>query len=147
MIKTKIFITAMIINCIFSIQKIIIPMDENQTNHLKAYGIAFASLEMNNKVDWLLNYRGGSFVFDDSNHIKKECLLKNVYYELLSIEEISMIYSMIEQENMELVILEKTPKIAVYSPPNQQPWDDAVTLALTYANIKYDVIFDEEVMN
>ena len=147
MIKKNIFITAMIINCIFSIQKIIIPMDENQTNHLKAYGIAFASLEMNNKVDWLLNYRGGSFVFDDSNHIKKECLLKNVYCELLSIEEISMIYSMIEQENMELVILEKTPKIAVYSPPNQQPWDDAVTLALTYANIKYEVIFDEEVMN
>ena len=147
MIKKNIVITAMIINCIFSIQKILIPMDENQTNHLKAYGIAFTSLEMNNKVDWLLNYKGGSFVFDDSNYIKKECLLKNVYFELLSIEQISMIYSMIEQENMELVILEKTPKIAVYSPPNQQPWDDAVTLALTYANIKYDVIFDEEVMN
>ena len=122
-------------------------MDKNQTNHLKAYGIAFSSLEMNNKVDWLLNYRGGSFVFDVSKQIQKECLLKNVYCELLSIEEISMIYSMIEQENMELVILEKTPKIAVYSPPNQQPWDDAVTLALTYADIKYDIIFDEEVIN
>jgi len=147
MIKKNIFILGVILNLIFSTQKILIPMDENQTNHLKAYGIAFSSLEMNNKVDWLLNYRGGSFVFDFSNQIKKECLLKNVSCEFLSIEEISMIYSMIEEENMELVVLEKTPKIAVYSPPNQQPWDDAVTLALTYADIKYDVIFDEEVMN
>jgi len=147
MIKKNIFIIGVILNLIFSTQKILIPMDNNQTNHLKAYGIAFSSLKMNNKVDWLLNYRGGSFVFDFSNQIKKECLLKNVSCEFLSIEEISIIYSMIEEENMELIILEKTPRIAVYSPPNQQPWDDAVTLALTYADIKYDVIFDEEVMN
>ena len=146
MIQKNIFIIIFILNCLFGLQKILIPMDEIQTNHLKAYGIAFSSLENNNKVDWLLNYRGGSFVFDFSNQIKKQCLLKNVNYQLLSIEEVSMIYAMIEQENMELVILEKSPKIAVYSPPNQQPWDDAVTLALTYAEIKYDVIFDDEVM-
>ncbi len=146
MIQKNIVIIIFILNCLFGLQKILIPMDEIQTNHLKAYGIAFSSLENNNKVDWLLNYRGGSFVFDFSNQIKKQCLLKNVNYQLLSIEEVSMIYAMIEQENMELVILEKSPKIAVYSPPNQQPWDDAVTLALTYAEIKYDVIFDDEVM-
>jgi hypothetical protein len=74
-------------------------------------------------------------------------MLKNVYFEKLSIEEISTIYSLIEENNMEIVTLDKAPKIAVYSPPNQQPWDDAVTLALTYADIKYDVIFDEEIMN
>lgn len=135
------------LNLYFSYQKILIPMDESQTNHLKAYGIAISALKMNSKVDWLLNFRGGSFVFDISTLVKKECLLKNVHYEELSIEDISMIYSMIEQENMELVILDKIPKIAVYSPPNQQPWDDAVTLALTYAEIKYDIIFDDEVMN
>ena len=147
MMRKLMLISIFFINIYFSYQKILIPMDENQTNHLKAYGIAFSSLEMNNKVDWLLNFRGGSFVFDISTWLKKECLLKNVYYEELSIEDISMIYSLIEQENMELVILDKIPKIAVYSPPDQQPWDDAVTLALTYAEIKYDVIFDDEVMN
>ena len=128
-------------------QKILIPMDIKQTNHLKAYGIAYSSLKNINKVEWLLNYRGGSFVLDASNYIKKQCLLKNVYYENLTIEDISIIYSTIEEENMEIVVLEKAPKIAVYSPPDQQPWDDAVTLALTYADINYEVVFDDEVIN
>jgi hypothetical protein len=122
-------------------------MDAYQTNHLKAYGVSFYSLKKNIKVDWLLNYRGGSFLVDFSNRIERECMLKNVYFEKLSIEEISIIYSLIEENNMEIVTLDKAPRIAVYSPPNQQPWDDAVTLALTYADIKYDVIFDEEIMN
>ena len=147
MIKKRILIICLFLNFIFSINKILIPMDEIQTNHLKAYGIAFSSLAKQNKVDWLLNYRGGSFIVTLDNKIKKECLLKNVFYETLSIEKISLIYATIEDENMELVILDKTPKIAVYSPPNQQPWDDAVTLALTYADIKYEVVFDDEVMN
>ena len=147
MIQRCILIIIIFINIYFSSQKILIPMDDSQTNHLKAYGIAFSMLEINNKVDWLLNYRGGSFILDLSNFVKKQCLLKNIYYEELSIEELSIIYAMIEEENMELVILDKMPKIAVYSPPNQQPWDDAVTLALTYAEIKYDVIFDDEVMS
>ena len=86
-------------------QKMIIPMDVNQTNHLKAYGIAFSSLKNNLKVEWLLNYRGGSFLIDLSNTVQKQCMLKNVYYEELSIEEISMIYATIEEENMEIVIL------------------------------------------
>jgi len=122
-------------------------MDSYQTNHLKAYGVSFSSLKKNIKVDWLLNYRGGSFLVDFSNRIERECMLKNVYFEKISIEEISIIYSIIEENNMEIVTLDKAPKIAVYSPPNQQPWDDAVTLALTYADIKYDVIFDDEIMN
>ena len=143
----KILIISILFNFIFTINKILIPMDDSQTNHLKAYGVAFSSLEKQNKVEWLLNYRGGSFIINLDNSIKRECLLKNVLFETLSIEKISVIYSMLEQENMELVILDKTPKIAVYSPPNQQPWDDAVTLALTYAEIKYDVVFDDEVMN
>ena len=147
MINIRFIILCLFVNFTFSLNKILIPMDENQTNHLKAYGIAFSSLKKQNKVEWLLNYRGGSFIIDVNENTKRECLLKNVLYESLSIEKISLIYSMIEEENMELVILDKTPKIAVYSPPNQQPWDDAVTLALTYADIKYDVVFDDEVMN
>ena len=143
----KILAISVLFNFIFTINKILIPMDDSQTNHLKAYGVAFSSLEKQNKVEWLLNYRGGSFIINLDDTIKRQCLLKNVLFETLSIEKISVIYSMLEQENMELVILDKTPKIAVYSPPNQQPWDDAVTLALTYAEIKYDVVFDDEVMN
>ena len=139
-------LTILLISILYSNQKILIPMDIHQTNHLKSYGVAYGSLINNMKVEWLLNYRGGAFLFDFSNELKRECLLKNIYYEELSIEQISMIYAMIEDENMELVVLEKAPKIAVYSPPDHQPWDDAVTLALTYAEIKYDVIFDDEVM-
>ena len=143
----KIYIIILLIGFLYPIQKIIIPMNEKQTNHLKAYGIAYWALENNYKVEWLLNYEGGSFLFDFSKEITQKCLLKNVLNNFLTIEEISMIYSTIEEENMEIVTLEKPPKIAVYSPPNQQPWDDAVTLALTYAEIKYDIIFDDEVMN
>ena len=144
--KKNVLIAIIFLTFIYSNQKILIPMDVAQTNHLKSYGIAYWSLKNNTKVEWLLNYRGGSFLLNFSNQIKKECLLKSVYYEELSIEEISTIYATIEDENMEVVILEKAPKIAVYSPPGQQPWDDAVTLALTYAEIKYDVLFDDEVI-
>ena len=122
-------------------------MDGNQTNHLKAYGVAYSQLKNGYKVEWLLNYRGGSFLLDISEQLKRKCNLKGVTYEELGVEEISMIFSTIEEYNMEIILLEKPPKIAVYSPPNKQPWDDAVTLALTYAEIKYDIIFDDEVMN
>ncbi len=146
MIKKNIIIIIILIKIIIANQKILIPMDEVQTNHLKAYGIAYSHLEKNYKVEWLLNYRGGSFLLDLSDNLKKNCLLKGVAYEELNIEQISIIFSTIEEYNMEIILLEKPPKIAVYSPPNKQPWDDAVTLALTYAEIKYDVIFDDEVM-
>ena len=145
--KKYLFIILLLTNFCIPFQKILIPMDVKQTNHLKAYGIAYNALKNNLEVEWLLNYRGGAFLIDFTNQVKKECMLKNVIYEKLTIEEISMIYATIEESNMEIVILEKAPKIAVYSPPENQPWDDAVTLALTYAEIKYDIIFDDEVIN
>lgn len=133
-------------NICFS-QKILIPMDHLQSNHLKAYGIAFLHLEKLNDVDWLLNYRGGSFLMDDIDDIQSICKIRGVSYELIDSWALSEILSTIEANNMEIILLEKLPKIAVYSPPDNQLWDDAVTLALTYADIKYDVIFDDEVIN
>ena len=127
-------------------QKILIPMDVVQTDHLKAYGVAFSVLKHNQNVDWLLNYRGGSFMMDATPRIQQECTLKGVYTETVGATQLSKIYSTIEENNMDVVLLEKLPKIAVYSPPDKQPWDDAVTLALSYAEIEYDIIFDEEVL-
>ena len=134
------------ISILFS-QKLLIPMDDYQKDHLKAYGIAFYSLKNNANVEWLLNYRGGSFLFDNSNIISRECILRGVNYELISATELNQIYQIINDSNMDIVLLEKTPEIAVYSPEDKQPWDDAVTLALTYAEIDYEIIFDTEVIN
>jgi hypothetical protein len=103
-------------------------------------------LEQGINVEWLLNYRGGSFLTDYFPELEKECLIKGVLAEKLDAAAVNQIYALIEQENMERVLLEKAPKIAVYTPPNKQPWDDAVTLALTYAEISYDKIYDEEVL-
>jgi hypothetical protein len=127
-------------------QSLLIPMDLAQTDHLKAYGIAYWTLEQGINVEWLLNYRGGSFLTNYFPELEKECLIKGVLYEKLDAAAVNQIYALIEQENMERVLLEKAPKIAVYTPPNKQPWDDAVTLALTYAEIPYDKIYDEEVL-
>ena len=121
-------------------------MDLAQTDHLKAYGIAYWSLNLGQNVDWLLNYRGGSFLIDNHSNLEKECTLRGVSFEHISSTQLSEIYTIIDQNNMDIVLLEKMPKIAVYSPPGKQPWDDAVTLALTYAEINYDIIFDDEVL-
>ena len=145
--KMKYYILLIIFSNICFSQKILIPMDHLQSNHLKAYGIAFLHLEKSNNVDWLLNYRGGSFLLDDVDEIQSTCKIRGVSYELINSWDLSEILSTIESNNMEIILLEKVPKIAVYSPPDKQPWDDAVTLALTYADIKYDVIFDDEVIN
>ena len=128
-------------------QKVLIPMDEEQNDHLKAYGIAFSSLRNNNIVNWLLNYRGGSFLLDLDETIEKKCILRGVTYYIINGNQVNNIFQTIEENNMEIVLLEKIPKIAVYSPPDKQPWDDAVTLALTYSEIDYDVIFDDEVLS
>ena len=128
-------------------QVTLIPMDETQTDHLKAYGIAFKVLQMGKTVEWLLNYRGGSFVFDANDEITGLCLIKGVKTEEITSSQLADIYRTIEVENMEKVLLEKAPAIAVYTPPNVEPWDDAVTLALTYADIKYGMIWDEEVLS
>jgi len=128
-------------------QKILVYMDLAQTDHLKAYGVAYWILERNINVEWLLNYRGGSFLADYYPEIERELRLRGVAYTNLGGSEVAQIYATIESENMEVVLLEKAPSIAVYTPPNKQPWDDAVTLALTYAEIPYDKIWDKEVLS
>ena len=143
---TKFFFFFLIINFLIS-EKILIPMDQAQTDHLKAYGISYSSLKKGVKVDWLVNYRGGSFMLDASKSIKSKCLIRGVYYETVDGNDIAEIFSIIESNNMDILVLDTPAKIAVYSPPGKQPWDDAVTLALTYAEVDYDVIFDEEILN
>ncbi|MDO9576576.1 MAG: asparagine synthetase B [Candidatus Cloacimonadales bacterium] len=143
----KILLIVLLFTVSFSASaEILIPMDLTQTNHLKAYGVAFAALKQELTVKWLLNYRGGSWIIPDSQEIEGLCNIRGVSYEIISGGEIAAISAEIEQENMDIVILEKEPTIAIYSPPNAQPWDDAVTLALTYAEIEYETIFDEEVL-
>jgi len=129
---------------------IIIPMDaESQKNHLKAYGITYWLLEHQQKVKWLLNYRGGAFLISDTEETRKECTIRGVSYEVLSnakTEEILIAISS-PSVNQEAVILEKAPRIAVYAPSSNLPWDDAVTMALTFAEIPYEKIYDEEVLS
>ena len=121
---------------------------ESQKNHLKAYGITYWVLTKQQKVQWLLNYRGGSFLIPDGENIRKECQIRGVSFEILSDSEVSQILNDISSPsvNQEAVILEKAPKIAVYTPKGAQPWDDAVTMVLTYAEIPYETIYDQEVL-
>lgn len=128
---------------------IIIPMDaETQDNHLKAYGITFWVLEKGIKVKWLLNYRGGSFLLPDTERIQRECQIRGVSFEVISNDNAEKILQDISSpsKNMEAVVLEKAPKIAVYTPKGKLPWDDAVTMVLSYAEIPYETIYDEEVL-
>ena len=122
-------------------------MDQVQKDHLKAYGTAFWILNENINVEWILNYRGGSFMTDRYPDIEQECRVRGISYEIISTEQTLGIYNEVEVNNMDIVLLEKSPKIAIYTPPNKQPWDDAVTLALTYAEIPYETLWDEEVFN
>lgn len=133
---------------IFSQSKLLIYMDLQQTDHLKAYGVTFNALKDGITGDWLLNYRGGSFMFDYSDQLALRCRLKGVSFTQLSNEEVIQIYSLVQSEdqNMEVVRLEKAPSIAVYVPPGFQPWDDAVMLALDYAEVNYDKIWIEEIL-
>lgn len=121
---------------------------ESQKEHLKAYGITYWVLEKQQKVKWLLNYRGGSFLMPDSPEIQKECQIRGVSFEVISDSKTEQILKDISSpsKNMDAVVLEKAPKIAVYSPKGNLPWDDAVTMVLTYAEIPYTVIYDEEVL-
>jgi len=129
--------------------KILIPMDESQKNHLKAYGITYWVLLNNIEASWLLNYRGGSFMTDYAREIESECVIRGVSFEIISETQAVQIFSEISEPeiNMERIKLEKAPRIAVYAPKTYQPWDDAVMLVLTYAEIPYDIIYDEEVIN
>jgi hypothetical protein len=129
-------------------QYILIPMDEGQHQHLKAYGVAYKVLTFDMEVDWLLNYRGGSFAFQLNPVFEKECKLRGVKYEVLSSAQYNRILAEIAdpEVNADVIKLEKAPKIAVYAPKSTKPWDDAVTLVLTYAEIPYDIIYDDEVL-
>ena len=129
--------------------QILIPMDESQKNHLKSYGIAFWLLKQKQEVQWLLNYNGGSFMFQYSQDAERECKVRGVSYETISDAAANAIITQIQDPaaNLNAVKLLNAPKIAVYSPKTKQPWDDAVTLVLTYAEIPYDVIFDDEVLS
>jgi hypothetical protein len=124
-------------------------MDTYQSNHLKSYGIAYWILNQNQNIKWLLNYRGGAFLVPNSEQISRECQLRRVSYEVITDSKVTEILNQINSpsQNMEAVILEKAPKIAVYSPSGKQPWDDAVTLVLSYAEIPYDTVYDVEVLN
>ncbi|WP_188051212.1 asparagine synthetase B [Flavobacterium sp. GP15] len=129
---------------------ILVPMDDTtQQNHLKAYGITFWCLDKNYKASWLLNYRGGSFLLPDAPEIRKECQIRGVSFEIISdAEQVSILNQIASpSQNMESVLLEKAPKIAVYTPKGKKPWDDAVTLVLTYAEIPFTAIYDEEVLS
>ena len=122
---------------------------DSQKEHLKAYGITYWVLEKQQKVKWLLNYRGGSFLMPDAPEIQKECQIRGVSFEVISDSKTEQILTEISSpsKNMDAVVLEKAPKIAVYSPKGNLPWDDAVTMVLTYAEIPYTVIYDEEVLS
>ena len=129
---------------------IYVPMnDDNQINHLKAYGIVYYSLEVGLKAKWLLNYDGGAFLIENNKIIENECNIRGVTYQVISNDKAQIILEDISSpsKNQEAVSLEKAPKIAVYSPKDKMPWDDAVTMVLTYAEIPFDVIYDEEVLN
>jgi hypothetical protein len=129
-------------------QKILIPMDLSQTDHLKAYGVTFHILKKGGTAEWLLNYRGGSFFADYNADIAMECRIKGVSFEEISGSQAASIYAEVQSENnnMDVIKLEKAPKIALYAPPGNRPWDDAVKLALEYSEIEYDRIWDEEVI-
>jgi hypothetical protein len=128
---------------------LLIPMDNSQKNHLKSYGLTYWVLENGVEVDWLLNYRGGSFMFKHHKSLEQECVLRNISYEIIADGQSTVILEEIAglDNNMDVAKLTKAPKIAVYAPPTTQPWDDAVTLVLTYAEIPYDLIYDEEVLS
>lgn len=129
---------------------ILIPMDEDtQKDHLKAYGIAFWTLENNLTVDWLLNYRGGSFLIENQTEIEKECIVRGVSYEIITTayKQQLQIELANPESNTDIIKLEKAPKVAVYSPEGNLPWDDAVTMVLTYSEIPYDIIYDEEILS
>jgi hypothetical protein len=148
--KNSILLFILLISFSVKASFILLPMDETtQQNHLKAYGITYWCLDKKYKASWLLNYRGGSFLLPDAEEIRKECQIRGVSFEVLSDAETNSILNDISSpsQNMENVILEKAPKIAVYTPKGKQPWDDAVTMVLTYAEIPFTPIYDEEVLS
>ena len=147
-ILVKIMVTIVVILFSFPAfsQKILIPMDLKQTDHLKAYGVAYWTLEKGINVEWLLNYRGGSFLVDNNSAIERELRVRGVSHEMVSGSQAAQIYATIEENNMDVVLLEKAPAIAIYQSPRESKWDDAVALALDYAEVPYSKLWDKEVL-
>ena len=129
-----------------SSQHLLVPMDRSQSNHLKAYGVTYWTLEQGLTAEWMLNYRGGSFLLPDLSGVRREAALRGVTIEVISAAEVAQLRAVVAQSNMEAVVLEKAPRVAIYTPPNSTPWDDAVTMALEYAGIGYETIWDDEVI-
>jgi hypothetical protein len=149
-LRTLIVFGLMVLSMSANASKLFIPMDaDGQRNHLKAYGVAYAALKANITIDWLLNYKGGSFCMDNIESIERMCKLRGVSYEVISDAQYTGIINEIANPdfNGDIIKLEKAPKIAVYTPPNKEPWDDAVTLVLTYAEIPFDKVYDDEVLD
>jgi hypothetical protein len=126
-------------------QRLLVPMDDGQSNHLKAYGLTYSAIKAGMQAEWLLNYRGGSFLLPDAPELRRRAGLDGIAVEMVSDAQLGAIRREMAGGNMESVPLEKAPKIAVYSPPDAQPWDDAVTLALKYAGIEFTAVYDTEV--
>jgi hypothetical protein len=148
MLKAKLTLLFLFLTTVCKAASILIPMDEDQKNHLKAYGITYWALKNGLETDWLLNYRGGSFLMKYTQSMESECKIRGISYEVLADGKVTAILNEVTDPsvNMDMVKLEKAPKIAVYSPKNKLPWDDAVTLVLSYAEIPYDILYDEEVL-
>ena len=148
MLKVRLTLLILLFVSVCRAASILIPMDEEQKNHLKAYGITYWALKNGLETDWLLNYRGGSFLMKYSQTMESECKIRGVSYEVIADAKVTIILNEINDPsvNMDMVTLEKEPKIAVYSPKNKLPWDDAVTMVLTYAEIPYDILYDNEVL-
>ena len=136
-----------IVSAVATAQSLLVPMDDAQQNHLKAYGLTFNALKAGNRAEWFINYRGGSFLLPDVPDIRKRATLDGITIEPLDEGRLSQIRAEISSSNMDAVTLEKAPKIAIYTPPKSPPWDDAVTLALRYAGIEYTTVWDDDVMN
>ncbi|MBP7449775.1 MAG: asparagine synthetase B [Flavobacteriales bacterium] len=128
--------------------KILVPMDGSQRDHLKAYGVAFWALQRDVPIDWLLNYRGGSFLLDQFKTVEQELTIRGVTFQVVADGQANVILNEIAEPsaNMEVVRLEKAPRIAVYAPDGFQPWDDAVALVMTYAEIPYERIYDQQII-
>ncbi len=148
MLKYRLTLLLLFLTAICKAASILIPMDEDQKNHLKAYGITYWALKNGLETDWLLNYRGGSFLMKYTQSMESECKIRGVSYEVLADGKVNAILNEVTDPsvNMDMVKLEKAPKIAVYSPKNKLPWDDAVTMVLSYAEIPYEILYDDEVL-
>ena len=148
MLKIRLTLLLILLAFFARASSILIVMDDDQKNHLKAYGLTYWAIKNGLEASWLLNYRGGSFLLGYNSSVENECKIRGVSYEVIADARVNSILTEISdpEVNMDIVKLEKAPKIAVYSPKNKLPWDDAVTLVLTYAEIPYDIVYDEEVL-